>query len=237
MITQYQNVCDEGESIEVGVNLDFEKESHETFAQNVLWIFLKIKESDDAEFVRLLELLEALNATLKSKLEATLAGYRVVDGWFEIYFYAYSAKKFENLAASVVDSEYSYEIGSYKDTKFKLYFDELYPDETQFLQIRNSAIIASLHEAGDEHEVEREVEHYLFFPTKSNAERAMSKAQALEFTCKEELIDDESELRHAIVLIKDHQVTHEVIDAVTKELMELAMDEHGLYEGWSTTLA
>ncbi|MEA2112166.1 MAG: DUF695 domain-containing protein [Campylobacterota bacterium] len=237
MLTRYQNVNDDNESIEVGVNLEFEKESYETFAQNVLWIFLKIREGSADELTLLLELLEELNSSLKEKLEATLAGYRVVDGWFEIYFYAYSAKKFENITASVVGSKYSYEVGSYKDTKYKLYFDELYPDEMQFLQIRNSDIISSLHAAGDNHEAIREVEHYLFFPTKSNAQRAISKAQSLEFTCKEELVDDESELRHAIVLTQVHSVTPEVVDTITKELMQLAMDEHGLYEGWSTTLA
>jgi regulator of RNase E activity RraB len=236
MIVHYQNITDEGSSVEVGVNLDFEKESYETFAQNLLWIFLKIKEGSDAEFKHLFALVDELNGMLKKELDATFAGYRVVEGWFEVYFYAPTAKKFENIIASILTFEQAYEAGSYKDSKYKLYFDELYPDELQFLQIKNSEIIASLKEAGDNHEVPREVEHYLFFATQSNAQRAIAMAETLEFTCKEEMIDDESELRHGIALTQVHKVDEESIDKVTKELVDVAMQEHGVYRGWSTTL-
>jgi len=181
-------------------------------------------------------LVDELNGMLKKELDATFAGYRVVEGWFEVYFYAPTAKKFENIIASILTFEQAYEAGSYKDSKYKLYFDELYPDELQFLQIKNSEIIASLKEAGDNHEVPREVEHYLFFATQSNAQRAIAMAETLEFTCKEEMIDDESELRHGIALTQVHKVDEESIDKVTKELVDVAMQEHGVYRGWSTTL-
>ncbi len=241
MITCYSDIGDDGLDVEVGVNLEFEKESHEAFAENVLWLFVKLNNSSCSaeEHELLLQLLEKLTMELKTKIEATFAGYRIVEGWFEIYFYAYSAKKFENIAASIVASEYnySYEIGSYKDTKYKFYFDELYPDIMQLLQIQNTQTISLLQEAEDNGELPREVEHYLFFATNSNAQRAVEKAAALGFTCKDKFVDDDNELRHTIILIQSHNVTYKVIDMITQDLLNLAMEEHGLYEGWSTTLA
>ncbi len=240
MITRYNSITDDMVHVETGVNLEFEKESHETFAQNVLWLFVKLNNGNCSanEHELLLQFLEKLTMELKTKIEATFAGYRIVEGWFEIYFYAHSAKKFENIAASIVASEYnySYEIGSYKDTKYKFYFDELYPDATQLLQIQNRETMSALQDAGDNSELPREVEHYLFFATDSNAQRAVEKAAALGFTCKDKFVDDDNELRYTIILMQSHNVTYDIIDHITQDLLSLAMEEHGLYEGWSTTL-
>ena len=60
MITCYSDVNDDGSEVEVGVNLEFEKESHETFAENVLWLFIKLNDSscNAAEHKILEQLLE-----------------------------------------------------------------------------------------------------------------------------------------------------------------------------------
>ncbi len=219
--------------IEVGVNLAFDAASDETILQTLLWLFIPY---DVVQEQKWMELGQKLIEELYQHLRAEFAGFRIVDGWLEFYFYAQSAKRFEPIVASLLTPQYSYEIGSYKDVKKTFYFDELYPNIKQLLQIHNNEIIAQLREAGDQCEHDREVEHYLFFPTQSNAQRALEKVYSLGFTCKQEYINDDNELRYTIIVTKSHNVKESVIHATTEDLCDIAMLEHGSYEGWSTIL-
>ncbi|RUM62998.1 MAG: hypothetical protein DSZ03_05860 [Sulfurimonas sp.] len=234
ILSKYHPVCEAtASSVEIGVNLEFEAASDACALETLLWLFLPYNAAEREQYE---QLLQTLAEVLKQRLRAELAGYRIVDGELELYFYAPSAKTFEPVVAAFM-SEYSgYDMGSCKDAKQKFYFDALYPDARQLLQIQNTQTIAQLQEAEDQCEQEREVEHYLLFPTRGNAVRALQKASALEFTCKHEYTDDTGELRHIIVITKSHDVSDAVIHEITEDLFVIAMEEHGRYEGWSTTL-
>ena len=224
---------DDTQTIEVGVNLAFDTTLDAEMLPTLLWLFIPY---DGTKHEKLIQLQQILCEELYRQIRAEFVGFRIVDGWLELYFYAQSAKKFEPIVASLLEQQYSYEIGSYKDVKQKFYFDALYPDMKQLLQIRNHEIMLQLQEAGDQCECDREVEHYLFFPTQSNAQRALNKALDLEFTCKQEYINDANELRYTIVLTKSHNISDAVISDITEDLCDIALEEHGSYEGWSTIL-
>ncbi len=231
--TYYTYTHDTMQRIEVGVNLELETVSDTRMLQTLLWLFIPC---GTIQKEQLTPLKEMLSEELLHHLHAEFAGFRIVDTWLELYFYAPSAKKFEPVVASLLAEQYPYEIGSYKDAKQKFYADELYPDMKQQLQIHNNDVIMQLREAGDQSSCTREVEHYLFFPTQSNAKRALRKAVELQFTCKNEYIDDTRELRYIITLTKSHSIESAHIHAITEALFDIALEEHGIYEGWSTTL-
>ncbi len=217
------------EQVKIGVDIEFSNESSDT----LLWLFISVDNALD-EKVDLLQ--RQITTVLHENIAAYFVGFRRLEHWLELYFYAPSAKKFEPLVASIVQEAYHYEIGSYKDSAQTFYKDVLYPNTKEFLQIQNSEVIQQLQEAGDENVYEREVEHYLFFPTQSNAKRALDQLLLQQFTCKKEFIEEESELCYAFIVTKSHAVCYDVIDAVTGSIYDIARSEHGVYEGWSTTL-
>lgn len=202
----------------------------------LLWLFIKHSDIEDPRFKNFKE---DLLHTLQQEIGAIYAGMIQKEGWCEFYFYASSAKRFENLTSDVIarNGSFAYERGTSKDTKWNLFFERLYPDDYSLLSIQNRKILESLVEAGDNSALSREIEHYLFFQTKSSLERTVSMLEAKGFSLKEKVNDDESDYSYGAVMTKVEPATPETIEETTVFLYETALQEHGLYEGWSTTLA
>jgi len=202
----------------------------------LLWLFVKHSNLTDPSFIAFKE---EMIEVLDQELDALYAGLIQKEGWCEFYFYAPIAKKFENIISGLIakHGHYAYELGSSKDTKWNLFFERLYPDDYALLSIQNRKTIESLLEAGDDLSINREIEHYLFFQTKTSLERTVSMLESKGFTLKEKIHDDESDYSYGAVLIKDEPATPETVEETTVFLFESALQEHGLYEGWSTTLA
>lgn len=202
----------------------------------LLWFFVK---SDAPQSETFGAFRDDLENTLASELDAVFAGAVIKEGWVEFYFYAPEPKRFENITAEVMTRHggFAYERGSSRDTKWEMYLERLYPDGYASLRIQNRRTIESLVEAGDDLSVEREVEHYFFFQTKSAMERSVAFLSAHGFALKESVKDDESDYAYGAVLTKTEPITPEVVEETTALLYDTSLQEHGHYEGWSTVLA
>lgn len=235
MIEFYELLDDENVPYRCDVALDLLEEAPQEERPWLLWLFVKADS--------LTETVEAfsndLMATLESSLDAIFAGRVMKEGWAEFYFYAPHAKRFENISSDVMNRHggFVYERGSSRDSKWEMYSDNLYPDAYGLLSIQNRHTIAALVEAGDNLTLAREVEHYLFFQTKSSMERTAAQLASHGFEVKEYVTDDESDYAYGIILIKTEAITPEIIEETTTSLYESAIQEHGYYEGWSTVLA
>jgi regulator of RNase E activity RraB len=97
--------------------------------------------------------------------------------------------------------------------------------------------INALKDEGDDVSKERGCEHYLFFQLEAQRERAITKIEKLGFTCKEDTYNSKEEYAYGIVMVKSHSVDEESIHQIVDELDEIVTKEHGIYEGWSTTIA
>lgn len=234
MIEYYQLLDDENIPYRCDVELDLIDEAPQEERPMLLWLFIKADCVSDA----LEAFSEDLKSTLTASLDALFAGRMMKDGWTEFYFYAPQSKRFENLSSEVMSRHggYVYERGSSRDSKWDMYIDNLYPDAYGLLSIQNRHTITALVEAGDDLNIPREVEHYLFFQTKTAMERAVSQLASHGFSVKEYVTDDESDYAYGVVLIKNEPITPEVVDETTTSLYESAIQEHGHYEGWSTVL-
>jgi regulator of RNase E activity RraB len=181
---------------------------------------------------------EDLKNTLKSELDALYAGSIAKEGWVEFYFYAPDAKRFENLSSETMTRHggFAYERGASRDTKWEMYIERLYPDAYAMLRIQNRHTSEALIEAGDDLNLEREIEHYLFFQTKSSLERAVSFLAAHGFALKEYVNDDESDYAYGVVLTKHETIAPDQVEESTALLFDAALEQHGHYEGWSTVL-
>jgi regulator of RNase E activity RraB len=118
-----------------------------------------------------------------------------------------------------------------------MYSDNLFPDPYGLLSIQNRHTISALLEAGDDLSLAREVEHYLFFQTKTSMERAIAQLSSHGYSVKEYATDEDSDYAYGVVLIKIEAITPDVVAETTTSLYESAIQEHGIYEGWSTVLA
>ncbi|HZF70728.1 DUF695 domain-containing protein [Sulfuricurvum sp.] len=234
MVEFYELLDDENIPYRCDVELDLIEEAPQEYRPSLLWLFVKA----DAVTESLESFTQDLIATLNTSLDAVFAGRVMKEGWAEFYFYAPQSKRFENISSDVMNRHggFVYERGSSRDSKWEMYSDNLYPDAYGLLSIQNRHTIAALVEAGDDLNIPREVEHYLFFQTKSSMERAIAQLASHGFNVKEYVNDDESDYGYGVVLIKNEAITPEIVEETTTSLYESAMQEHGLYEGWSTVL-
>jgi regulator of RNase E activity RraB len=239
----YQN--EEGAAVRTETDLSLVDTVPDEKRPWLVWVFVKIKSPDEngwcveQECEQLLKLRASMQKTFGAEIDAVFAGERMQDGWVELFFYAPTAKKFQSSAASVMKAYegYAFDTGSSRDAKWENYQLELYPDAVMLQQIESRYIISELEDAGDDHTVEREVEHYLFFQTEANAERFCQMMAEKGFALKEKVLRENSEYAHGVVLVQMHAVTEEVLMAETSQLFDAAYREHGVYEGWSTVLA
>ena len=234
MIEFYELLDDENIPYRCDVELDLIEEAPQEERPSLLWLFVKADTLTEAleSFTR------DLIAALGDSLDAVFAGRVMKEGWAEFYFYAPQAKRFENISSDVMNTHggFVYERGVSRDSKWEMYTDNLFPDPYGLLSIQNRHTISDLLEAGDDLTLPREVEHYLFFQTKTSMERAVAQLSSHGFSVKEFVNDDESDYAYGVVLIKTEAITPEIVSDTTTSLYESAIQEHGIYEGWSTTM-
>lgn len=245
MIEYYLQFPENEPASRIDVDLSLADEDPEDmFKPMLLWVFVKMKAADDdgictaSECGKLQEIREALTEKLSEKVGAVFSGSRMCEGWFEIYFYARTGKKLIASAGEVLQQfeGYTFNTGSSRDEEWEHYRNELYPDTVQLHQIQNRQIINQLIEAGDDTSVEREVEHYLFFQLPTQADRAVAALAASGYELKES-VEQDGEYPYGRIMVKTQDVTESTMEASAAEMLEAAYAEHGIYEGWSTTVA
>ena len=238
----YQN--EDGKAVRTETDIELLDDVPQKNRPWLAWVFIKILSPDESgwcigqECDLLYRIQTEVSAALQEKLGAINSGVRMQDGWVELFFYLPTAKKFDNVAASVMKKYtlYSFETGSSRDAHWKHYINELYPDALMLQQIESRAIISELEEVGDDIDLSREVEHYLFFQTEAQRERVVNKLVETGFVLKENIVR-EGEFGYGTVLVKNHEVTEVTLMKMTTELFDAVRNEHGIYEGWSTVLA
>ena len=209
----------------------------------LLWLFIKLKNPEidglwsEVEHEFLLEIMDSLQERYEN-IDIRHVGYKVQEGWLEIYYYATQAKRFQAIASEILQPHsYAFETGSRRDSKWDNYRYELYPNHKTLLYIQSMETITALQDEGDDLSVERGCEHYLFFQTEAQRKRVVDKIEKLDFTCKEETYNSKEEYAYGVVVVKSHNVEEENIHQIVDELDEIATKDHGIYEGWSTTIA
>jgi regulator of RNase E activity RraB len=241
MHVRYTTVNDENQPLTVEANLDFEPPSDDTVW--MLWAFAPLKTPrsaggcSDEEWQTLQEIQETLSEALELRNGALYAGMRLQEGWGELYYYAAWSKGAEQQFRDVF-KQHGYdriEYGTSRDTHQAFYHEELYPDAYELQQAKSREIIEELAEAGDDLSAPRPVEHYLFFQTRTAMERSAARL-AGEGDIQTGL-EGEGRYPHGLVLTKEHACTEAEVERVTCPLVELALNEHGFYMGWSTALA
>ncbi len=224
-----------GDKLFIEVNLD--TQSYKEMNPWLLSIFIKYDSLDETKegYEEFLETKEALIIALGHNDRAVYAGSRVVDGWSELYFYSYDSKNLDPVVKKILTpSNYIYESNIVRDTKWGFYESQLFPTELEFCHIQSDKIIFLLEEEDEELSQFRVVEHYISFETPTQKNRFINTLEIDGFSFKDDISSEEFD--HGVALVKNHAVTNEEVRKVVDELFRVVKENHGYYEGWSTTL-
>ena len=159
------------------------------------------------------------------------------------YFYSKAPEALQERLSATWDSSmgYTYQVECSEDKPWNFFLKGLYPNIYEKQTIYNREILYACQENDDQVEVPRPIEHWLYFDTEQDMLNAIEKAAALGFTVysskkveAEEGEEDLEDLGYRLILSKEN--TPIDIDGDTWDLIDIALDTHGNYDGWETIL-
>ena len=220
-------------SIEIEMDAPQYKEEHSWLLS--VFVQYDAKDKDSLEYENFLETKESLIIAIEYDDKAKYLGSRIIDGWYELYFCASSPKELNSLVTSMLkNTGYVYESNTIKDRKWNFYETVLFPTELELVYIENEKIILLLQDEEEDLSVSRDVEHYISFTTPTQKDKFLEALCLDGFSLKDEISSEE--FTNGIALVKNHCVTPLIIKEVVTALFEVIKENHGYYEGWSTTL-
>jgi len=207
----------------------------------LLWVWVQLQAAKpdglatNEEARRLNEIGEALDSTISATCGAQLVGRITGNGRREFYFYAAEPGELTASVAAAMKtfSEYKYETGSTFQPEWEQYL-MLYPSETNLERMQNRRVLEALAEEGDAHEIPRKVDHWLYFGDEASRAACRETLVAIDFAVEDEAMveEDAGDLPYALVVSRVDSVDKHSINGVTLELVRLAGENRGDYEGW-----
>ena len=159
------------------------------------------------------------------------------------YFYSKAPEALQERLSATWDSEfgYTYQVECSEDKQWNFFLKGLYPNIYEKQTIYNRETLYACQENDDQVEVPRPIEHWLYFDTEQDMLNAIEKAAALGFTVysSEKVVPEEGkevqeDLGYCLILSKENTPIN--IDGDTWDLIDIALDTHGGYDGWETIL-
>ena len=172
-----------------------------------------------------------------------LVAVLTVQGEVTWYFYSQAPEALQERLSATWDTSmgYTYQVECSEDKQWNFFLKGLYPNIYEKQTIYNREILSACQENEDQVEVPRPIEHWLYFDTEQDMLMAIEKAAALGFTVysSEKVVPEEGkevqeDLGYCLILSKEN--TPIDIDGDTWDLIDIALDTHGGYDGWETIL-
>ena len=172
-----------------------------------------------------------------------LVAVLTVQGEVTWYFYSQAPEALQERLSATWDTSmgYTYQVECSEDKQWNFFLKGLYPNIYEKQTIYNREILYACQENDDQVEVPRPIEHWLYFDTEQDMLNAIEKAAALGFTVysSENVVPEEGkevqeDLGYCLILSKEN--TPVDIDGDTWDLIDIALDTHGNYDGWETIL-
>ena len=172
-----------------------------------------------------------------------LVAVLTVQGEVTWYFYSQAPEALQERLSATWDTSmgYTYQVECSEDKQWNFFLKGLYPNIYEKQTIYNREILSACQKHDDQVEVPRPIEHWLYFDTEQDMLTAIEKAAALGFTVysSEKVVPEEGkevqeDLGYCLILSKEN--TPIDIDGDTWDLIDIALDTHGGYDGWETIL-
>ncbi len=169
--------------------------------------------------------------------DAILAGFLKNDGTFDIYLYSKNTDNYKEIIRDVMQnhSDYKYAINTIEDAEWSDYFDFLYPAPYEYQTIINQKVLMSLEKNGNNPELDREVDHWIYFNTDSDREQFIAEVIDLGYSIKSK--DDKDANTYQLHISRMDNTIRNNVNNYVWELVKLADKYKGDYDGWGCNIA
>jgi len=208
----------------------------------LLWVHVDMQAprpdglSSSEEAPKLKEIGDALDASVSATCGAQLVGRVTGGGKREFYFHAAEPGPLDEAAAQVMQSfeGYGFQCGSAFQPEWDHYLGTLYPSDTNLQRMQNRRLLEGLAAEGDVHELPRKVDHWLYFADAEGRAACRDTLTAIGFEVEEQTVaeGEGDQLPFALVVSRLDSVDKQSINGVTLELVRLAGEYRGDYDGW-----
>lgn len=212
---------------------------------NLLWIAINMNNpredglSSQEESSTLFEIEDSLSDALTSKHTCILAGCITSNKKREFYFYIGDHKDLEEIATQIMSNYvgYDYDIQVKNDENWDTYSDFLYPTTYEHQGILNRRVLNNLKKFGDNFEIPREIDHFLYFNTEDERAIFIKYAEDQGFTVKGIETKDSGQNKYMLLLTKESTINYKQMNECTTNLYEKALELNGEYDGWGCSTA
>jgi uncharacterized protein (TIGR01619 family) len=180
---------------------------------------------------------DALRDELAGDGERLFVGRRILDGRFELVFFAAEGSAADGIVDRVMSRFPEYDANSQTtpDPDWRTYLEDLFPTAVELRQILNQRVLRRLEAHGDDLSRPRPVRHWIDFENALARADFVAAIDGWKFGVTESDADGDHEPRpFRLRLERTDAVDHSSINELTIELMLLAEQYEGTYDGWET---
>ncbi|MFC2491588.1 MAG: DUF695 domain-containing protein [Campylobacter curvus] len=181
---------------------------------------------------------DALINELEAK-GAVFAGTVKSDGWLDFWLYAKDVKDYETIMNEKFSlfKGYKCSIDIKNDAQWETYFEYLYPDDYNYSYscMQNFKVLRNLADNGDNASLPRDVDHFIDFDSEKDMENFGQKIAQIGYKILSKQPPREDLKKFSINTMRNQNL--ENIDEDTWELINLAKDFSGVYDGWGCPIA
>jgi len=215
----------------------------ESYSHRV-WFSIKLLNPDEnglttrEEFPIICNIEDEVSGALE-KTGAIAVGALKTDGTFDLYFYTKSVGNYISSIQSIMSNypDYQFATETKIDKEWYDYFNFLYPEEYEYQTIQNQRILINLEKEGDNPEIERLIDHWLIFEKEDAREKYISKIERLGYKVLSKNNLSEGKYNYQLNIAKVSDATRNTINDNVWQLITLAKEDHGSYDGWGCPIS
>ncbi len=169
-----------------------------------------------------------------NKHNCACAGYFLGNGIREIFYYTDNTVDLKEITDNIM-SRYEnreYECSVSLDKEWDLYFNFLKPNEYEYQSSLDNQLIGRLEQQGDNVEAEREVDFYMYFEKREDAENVFKILNAEGFNCT---VEEHEDGKFGLSAIRVMPIIPDIY-SVTQAFITLCKDNSGNFDGWGCTI-
>ena len=122
-----------------------------------------------------------------------------------------------------------------EDPNWEFYRNTLYPDAFEIQRMLDRKIVQQLSDYKDDHQVPREIKHWVYFLEIENREDFKRNLDSSFYNIVEEVIlHDDSKYPYQLVISHISTSEFETINQITTELLTKTIEAQGNYDGWQS---
>lgn len=227
------------------LNLALAKIAPITNRSTLLWVEIKMNcsrkdgLSSSEEFEHLAQIEDQIIPALTSELAILYVGRLTHNHLRDLYFYCEDGTDPEHIINEVMQfyPEYRYRFDQKLDSDWSTYFNYMYPSKEIMQTISNRSVIENLQNHGDNLEVARAIDHWIYFKNEVDLHKFVEIILSWDFQINQRnKIEEYDGFPYQLQISKTEFVDQQSIDHCTLQLSQLANQLNGEYDGWETVV-